>query len=97
MQSWSCNTFWSNKLPYCVIEGSATIFVPLGGTYNDPINATENGAPIAYTSTGAGKYRNGKTLDLNVADEYVQTYKAVNKDGFSRTIDEQLLCTKMEI
>ena len=56
--------------PIMSLKGSATIFVPLGGTYNDPgINATENGAPIAYTSTGAGKYRNGKTLDLNVGQD----------------------------
>jgi hypothetical protein len=81
--------------PIMSLKGDATIFVPLGGTYNDPgIVATENGAPIPFTSTGAGKYRNGKTLDLNVADEYVQTYKAVNKDGFARTIDRKVIVYK---
>lgn len=78
--------------PIMTLKGDETVFVPLGSAYNDPgITVTENGAPIAYTSTATGKYRNGKTLNTNIVDQYVQTYKAVNKDGFSRTIDRNVI------
>jgi len=81
--------------PILALKGSSTIFVAAGTTYNDPgISATEDGVDITYTSTATGKFRNGKTLDLNVADEYTQTYKAVNKDGFARTIDRKVIVYK---
>jgi len=82
--------------PVMKLKGSATVFVPLGTTYNDPgVSATENGTEIAYTSViGAGKFRNSKTLDTNIVDQYVQTYTAVNKDGFSNTIDRTIIVYK---
>lgn len=81
--------------PIMTLKGDATIFVPLGGTYNDPgIVATENNAPIEYTSTGVGVYRNTNTLDLNKSDKYIQTYKATNKDGFSNTITRTVIVYK---
>lgn len=81
--------------PIMTLKGNDTIFVPQGGTYNDPgITATENGVEITYTSSAAGKYRNAKTLDVNIVDEYVQTYKAVNVDGFARTIERKVVVYK---
>jgi hypothetical protein len=81
--------------PIMTLKGNATVFVPLGGTYNDPgITATESGAPITYTSTAVGTYRKSTTLDLNKADKYTQTYKATNKDGFSNTITRTVIVYK---
>ena len=81
--------------PIMTLNGDETVFVELGTTYNDPgVIATENGAPIAYTSKATGKYRFGKTLDTNIADQYVQTYTAVNKDGFSNTISRTVIVYK---
>jgi hypothetical protein len=81
--------------PIMSLKGEQTVFVPLGSTYNDPgITATENGAVIAYTSTAAGVYRKGNKLDTNIADQYIQTYKATNKDGFSNTITRTVIVYK---
>jgi hypothetical protein len=81
--------------PIMTLNGDETVFVELGSTYNDPgVIATENGAPITYTSKATGKYRFGKTLDTNIADQYVQTYTAVNKDGFSNTISRTVIVYK---
>jgi len=81
--------------PIMTLKGNSTVFVPLGGPYNDPgIIATENGVPITYTSTAVGIYRKRNTLDLNIADKYTQTYKATNKDGFSNTITRTVIVYK---
>jgi hypothetical protein len=81
--------------PVMTLNGPSTVFVPLGTAYADPgIVATENGAPITYTSKGAGKYRNAKTIDTNIADQYLQTYTAVNKDGFSNTVTRTVIVYK---
>lgn len=81
--------------PIMTLKGDALVFVPLGSTYNDPgISAKEGGVEISYTSTAEGYYRHGKTLDTNIADEYIQTYKATNKDGFSNTITRKVVVYK---
>ncbi|MEO8240268.1 MAG: immunoglobulin-like domain-containing protein [Flavobacterium sp.] len=83
------------NFPVMSLIGPETVFVPLGTTYNDPgIIATESGASIAYTSKSTGKYRNATTLNTNIADEYVQTYTAVNKDGFSNSITRKVIVYK---
>jgi hypothetical protein len=81
--------------PVMSLKGPETVFVALGTTYNDPgIVATENGASIAYTSKTSGVYRNGKSLDTNIVDKYIQTYTAVNKDGFANTINRNVIVYK---
>lgn len=81
--------------PIMSLKGDQTVFVPLGSAYNDPgITATENGVEIAYTSTAVGVYRKGNKLDTNIADQYTQTYKATNKDGFSNTITRTVIVYK---
>lgn len=81
--------------PVMELKGSSTVFVEQGTVYNDPgVSATESGAEISYTSAATGKFRNGKTLDTNIVDQYVQTYTAVNKDGFSNSIDRTVIVYK---
>ena len=81
--------------PVMALKGNSTVFVVQGTTYNDPgVSATENGTEIAYTSKAVGKFRNGTTLDTNIVDQYVQTYTAVNKDGFSNSIDRTVIVYK---
>lgn len=78
--------------PLMTLNGEETVFVQLGSTYNDPgIIATESGVEIAYTSTAKGVYRKSTTLNTNIADQYTQTYKATNKDGFSNTITRTVI------
>lgn len=81
--------------PIMTLIGDKIVFVPLGSTYNDPgITATENGTQIQYTSTATGDYRKGNKLDTNIGDQYTQTYKATNKDGFSNTITRTVIVYK---
>lgn len=81
--------------PLITVIGSNPIFVPLGGTYADPgASATENGAPIAFTSAGSGNYRKATTVDTNIADEYSQTYTATNKDGFKASAVRKVIVYK---
>lgn len=81
--------------PVMELKGDELIFVPLGSPYNDPgVSATESGTEIPYTSTAVGNFRHGTKLDTNVADEYTQTYKATNKDGFSNTITRTVVVYK---
>lgn len=81
--------------PIMTLNGDATVFVPLGGTYNDPgVIATENGVEIAYTSSAVGDYRKSNKLDTNIADQYTQVYKATNKDGFSNTLTRTVIVYK---
>lgn len=81
--------------PLITLKGSDPIFVPLGGTYADPgAIATENGAPIAFTSTGTGNYRKATTIDTKIADEYSQTYTAANKDGFKASAVRRVIVYK---
>lgn len=81
--------------PLITVTGSNPIFVPLGGTYTDPgAVATENGAPIPFTSVGSGNYRKATTIDTNIVDEYSQTYTASNKDGFKASAVRKVIVYK---
>lgn len=81
--------------PLITVLGSDPIFVPLGGSYTDPgAIATENGAPIPFTSTASGNYRKATTVDTNIADEYAQTYTATNKDGFKASAIRKVIVYK---
>lgn len=81
--------------PTIDVNGAATVFVPLGGTYTDPgVVAKEGGAVITTESSFNGNYRGAKTLDLNQADEYTQTYTATNKDGFKATATRKVIVYK---
>ncbi|NRS89651.1 hypothetical protein HNQ02_002582 [Flavobacterium sp. 7E] len=78
--------------PEIILQGSTTIFIPLGSVYNDPgVIATENGETIEFTSQTVGKYRASNKLDTNIQDEYTQTYTAVNKDGFDATVTRTII------
>jgi hypothetical protein len=70
--------------PLITVLGDDLIFVPKGGTFNDPgALATEGGLEIPFVVTAEGTYRGGTTLDTNVPDEYIVKYTATNADGFS--------------
>jgi hypothetical protein len=70
--------------PLITVLGDETIFVPQGGTFNDPgATATAGGESIQYVVTASGVYRGGNTLDTNVPDEYTVRYTATNADGFN--------------
>ncbi len=70
--------------PLITVLGDEVMFVPLGGTFNDPgAIATEGGVEIDYVVTAEGLYRGETTLNTNVADEYIVRYTATNADGFS--------------
>ncbi|MHC0447223.1 immunoglobulin-like domain-containing protein [Flavobacterium sp. 3-218] len=81
--------------PVFKVNGESTLFVPLGGTYNDPgVVATENGAVIPTETSFAGKYRGAKTLDTSKFDEYTQTYSATNVDGFVGSTTRKVIVYK---
>jgi hypothetical protein len=81
--------------PEITLNGASTVFVPLGSTYNDPgVTATVNGATIEYTSTAIGVNRRSPKLDTSIQDEYIQTYKAINADGFANTVTRKVIVYK---
>lgn len=81
--------------PDITLKGATTVFVPLGSAYTDPgVSATENGVAIEYTSTAVGVNRKSNKLDTNIQDEYIQTYKATNKDGFANTVTRTVIVYK---
>lgn len=70
-------------LPVVAVVGEELEVIVAGDAYTDPgATATENGATIEYTTTGA--------VDPNTAGVYIISYAAVNSDGFtasaSRTV-----------
>ena len=79
--------------PIVTLEGNnPEVVKPLGTAYADPgVTATENGAPIPFTTTAFGKYRGTTILDTKVMDEYTQAYTAINKDGFSSTAERKVI------
>lgn len=79
--------------PTVTVNGANPLVIKtIGSPYIDPgATATENGAPIPYTISALGKYRGGTTVDTNKMDEYIQTYTAVNKDGFSGSADRKVI------
>jgi hypothetical protein len=81
--------------PLIEVNGDATVFVPVGGTFTDPgVVATEGGAVIPTVVSYNGNFRGAKTLDLTQADEYTQTYTATNKDGFKATATRKVIVYK---
>lgn len=96
----SCSTDTDNvskvtDYPLIEMNGESTIFVPMGGTYTDPgVVATEGGAVIPTVPTFNGNFRGAKTLDVNVPDEYTETYTATNKDGFKATATRRVIVYK---
>lgn len=80
------------QYPIITLEGPSTVYVPLGGTYNDPgAIAMEGDNVIPTTTTAEGNYRGAKSIDTNIMDEYTQTYTAVNKDGFSASASRTVI------
>ncbi len=70
--------------PLFSVEGDNPLFIDLGTTFTDPgVDASENGVSIPVTTTVAGAYRGGTSVDGNLSDRYDLTYSATNKDGFS--------------
>jgi len=69
--------------PEITVLGDETMFVPKGGTFNDPgAVATAGGESIPFVVSAEGVYRGETTLNTNVADEYTVKYTATNADGF---------------
>ncbi|MFV0291666.1 MAG: hypothetical protein ACK5IJ_12340 [Mangrovibacterium sp.] len=69
-----------------VLHGDATIFSNAQNLYEDPgVTVTEGDEEIDYTVSVKGEYTGfaGPSLTSQIADYYVQTYSAVNVDGFS--------------
>lgn len=80
----TANVSQLTNYPIITVTGDNPIYVPLGGTYTDPgAVALEGTEEIQTTQTYLGMYRGDKTINTNKADQYTETYTAVNKDGFS--------------
>ena len=81
--------------PTIEINGASTLFVPFGGIFSDPgVVAKEAGAVIPTQTNFVGNFRGAKTLDLNQADEYTETYTATNKDGFKTNATRKVIVYK---
>lgn len=96
----SCSTDTDNvskvtDYPIITVNGDDTVFVPVGGTFSDPgAVALEGTAVIPTVASYNGNFRGAKTLDTNQADEYTQTYTAINKDGFKATATRRIIVYK---
>lgn len=77
-------------LPKISLNGSAVVNLPCGtANYVDPgVEATENGAPAALTTTIVGRYTGGSTITL--PDVYDISYVAVNKDGIPGAVSRRV-------
>lgn len=81
--------------PTIELNGESDVFIPVGGTFTDPgAVADEGGTVIPTVVSYTGNFRGAKTLDLNVPDEYTQTYTATNKDGFKATATRRIIVYK---
>ncbi|MEN2489883.1 immunoglobulin-like domain-containing protein [Flavobacterium sp. B11] len=81
--------------PIIEINGANTVFTPIGTAFTDPgVVAKEAGAIIPTIVTYSGNFRGAKTLDINQADEYTQTYTATNKDGFKTNSTRKVIVYK---
>ncbi len=73
------------------LKGSSEILLEKGTPYEEPgATALEAGVPVTVTTTSTGIYRGGE-LDVNVADNYVVSYSAVNKDGFEASASRNVI------
>lgn len=68
---------------YAVFEYDAIIVVPLGGTYDATVIATESGIELPVSSSG--------TVDTNTIGVYNIAYSAANSDGFDASITQQVI------
>ena len=78
--------------PVITVTGDEVMFVPVGGTFNDPgAVALEGENEIPTVVTAEGQYRGENTLNTNVADIYNISYTATNQDGFNGTETRQVV------
>lgn len=81
--------------PIFELNGNSTVFTPLGATFTDPgVVAKEAGVVIPTEVSFTGNFRGAKTLDINQADEYTETYTATNKDGFKTSTTRKVVVYK---
>lgn len=81
--------------PILQVLGDNPMLVQLGANFTDPgVNATESGLPIDFTTKYTGIYRGENSLNTSIADKYVATYTAVNKDGFSASATRNIFVYK---
>lgn len=91
----TANVSQITNYPLIELKGTNPVFVAQGSTYSDPgVTATENGAPIAATTSGIGNYRGTTSIDTNKSDHYSQTYTATNKDGFKASASRDVYVYK---
>jgi hypothetical protein len=78
--------------PVLTLLGEEEYIIPKGQSFTDPgITATEGGNEIEYVTTVRGFLLGGRTLDVNVPDEYTITYTATNVDGFSLSTTRKVI------
>jgi hypothetical protein len=66
------------------LNGQPTMSVVKGTSFTDPgVQATENGQPVNYTTTGS--------VDVSTSGLYVLTYSAVNQDGYASSISRNVV------
>lgn len=68
---------------FAVFEFDPIVVVPLGGTYNPVVIATEAGAELTVNSSG--------DVDINTVGVYNIVYSASNSDGFDATATQQVV------
>src|SRR5687768_11421778 len=77
-------------------EGGDFAIVPCNTSYTlQPVIATENGVELTTTTTISGTFTGATSFDISVADKYVITTSAVNKDGFAGSVTRTVwvVCT----
>lgn len=70
---------------YAVIDYDEVYTVPLGGTYDPVVTASEAGNDIEVTSSGA------EQVDVNTVGVYEVNYSATNSDGFPATVTQTVV------
>lgn len=69
--------------PLITVLGDDPVFVSQGGLYEESgAIAIEGTNEIPYTTTIAGDYRDGTSVDTDIIDGYNVNYTATNVDGF---------------
>ncbi|MCG2462637.1 DUF5012 domain-containing protein [Flavobacteriaceae bacterium F89] len=65
------------------VKGPEEVLQPMGEDFVDPgVSAEEAGQPVDVTTSSSGQFRGG-ALDTDVPDQYLLSYSATNKDGYS--------------
>ena len=76
------------EYPVFEVMGDEVMFHPEGTAFVDPgVSATEGGAELDVEESAVGVFKgySGTDVDGNVADHYIKSYSAENKDGFAGT------------